>query len=107
MNDFVIKAASRALIKVPQVNSSWGGDVIRQHHHANISVAVATEGGLITPIVTKADTRGLVSISNSVRELASKAKAGKLAPHEYQVCSFLFFFLFFFFYLFLSLLLTF
>eukprot|EP00842_Homolaphlyctis_polyrhiza_P006490 jgi/Hompol1/6842/HPOL_000475-RA len=88
VNDFVIKASSLALKDVPEVNSSWQETFIRQHNTADIAVAVATDSGLITPIVHNAETKGLASISNAVKELAEKAKANKLAPHEYQGGSF-------------------
>ena len=85
MNDFVIKASSLALRDVPEVNSAWQGTFIRQFNSADICVAVATENGLITPIVAQAETKGLASISNKVKELAEKARVGKLSPSEYQV----------------------
>lgn len=85
LNDFVIKASSLALMKVPQLNSSWNGDFIREYKNADIAVAVATDSGLITPIVHNAQAKGLAAISNSVKNLAEKGRAGKLAPHEYQV----------------------
>lgn len=93
VNDFVIKASSLALLRVPEVNSSWGKDSIRQYTHADIAVAVATPSGLITPIVQRADTRGLLSISRSVRDMSARAKENKLAPHEYQVRVMCFFFI--------------
>ena len=85
VNDFVIKASAAALKQVPEVNSAWMETAIRRFTHADISVAVATPAGLITPIVRKADTLGLSSISNSVKDLALRARENKLAPHEYQV----------------------
>ncbi|KAJ3051215.1 hypothetical protein HK097_007818 [Rhizophlyctis rosea] len=88
VNDFVIKAASLALKDVPEVNSSWQDSFIRQYASADIAVAVATEGGLITPIVHQAEGKGLSSISNKVKELAEKARTNKLQPHEYQGGSF-------------------
>ncbi|KAJ3304274.1 pyruvate dehydrogenase complex dihydrolipoamide acetyltransferase component (E2), partial [Blyttiomyces sp. JEL0837] len=88
VNDFVIKAASLALRDVPAVNSAWQGTFIREYKTSDIAVAVATENGLITPIVTNADGKGLSTISNTVKELAEKARDGKLAPHEYQGGSF-------------------
>ncbi|KAJ3036268.1 pyruvate dehydrogenase complex dihydrolipoamide acetyltransferase component (E2) [Rhizophlyctis rosea] len=88
VNDFVVKAASLALKDVPQVNSSWQDTFIRQYNTADIAVAVATEGGLITPIIPQAEGKGLSAISNKVKELAEKARAGKLQPHEYQGGSF-------------------
>ncbi|PIA15346.1 pyruvate dehydrogenase [Coemansia reversa NRRL 1564] len=88
VNDFVIKAAASALRDVPEVNSSWQGDVIRQHHHADIAVAAATPAGLITPIVKTCDAKGLKSISTDVRDLVTRARANKLKPEEYQGGSF-------------------
>lgn len=84
LNDFVIKASALALRAIPQANSSWHDTFIRQHAAADISVAVATDSGLITPIVFGADSKGLSSIANNVKELAEKARTNKLAPHEYQ-----------------------
>lgn len=72
-------------MKVPEVNSSFQGDFIRQYNTTDISVAVATPTGLITPIVFNAQSKGLVEISKNVRELAAKAKEGKLQPNEFQV----------------------
>ncbi|CAO3684126.1 hypothetical protein G6F70_001940 [Rhizopus microsporus] len=84
VNDFVIKASALALKKVPEVNSAWQGDFIRQYNTADISVAVATPNGLITPIVSSAESKGLSAISNQVKDMAKRARDGKLAPHEYQ-----------------------
>lgn len=84
VNDFVIKASALACKAVPECNSSWAGDVIRQYNTVDVSVAVATEGGLITPIVTSADTKGLKAISDDVKRLAAKAREGKLQPSEFQ-----------------------
>lgn len=88
LNDFVIKAASLALRDVPEVNSAWQGSFIRQFKSSDICVAVATDTGLITPILSQAEGKGLSSISNQVKELAGRAREGKLAPHEYQGGSF-------------------
>lgn len=86
INDLMIKAIALATLRVPEVNSSWLGDqgIIRQHSNVDVSVAVATPTGLITPIVKNAHTKGLSSISNEIKELGKKAKAGKLAPEEFQ-----------------------
>ncbi|KAM5386870.1 hypothetical protein ACJZ2D_000163 [Fusarium nematophilum] len=84
VNDFLIKAISVASRKVPQVNSSWREGVIRQFSTVDVSVAVSTPTGLITPIVTGVEGRGLETISNKVKELAKKARDGKLKPEEYQ-----------------------
>ncbi|KAK5996986.1 Dihydrolipoamide acetyltransferase component of pyruvate dehydrogenase complex [Cladobotryum mycophilum] len=84
VNDFLIKAMAVASKKVPAVNSSWRGESIRQFNSVDVSVAVSTPTGLITPIVTGVEARGLESISSAVKELAKKARDGKLKPEEYQ-----------------------
>lgn len=84
VNDFVVKAAAAALRKVPEVNAQWAGDKIRMFHSADISIAVQTEQGLITPIVKDADRKGLKEISSDVKELAAKAKDNALAPEEFM-----------------------
>ena len=83
-NDLVLKAAARALRDVPAVNASWGGDVIHQHGRVDIGVAVALEGGLITPVVRDADRKGVATIAEEVRDLAGRARDRKLKPEEYQ-----------------------
>jgi pyruvate dehydrogenase E2 component (dihydrolipoamide acetyltransferase) len=84
VNDFVVKACALALLKVPEVNASWTDTAILRHHHADIGVAVALDFGLITPIVFKAETKGLVAISNEVKSLAERARSKKLKPMEYE-----------------------
>lgn len=84
VNDFLIKAIATASKKVPAVNSSWREGSIRQFNTVDVSVAVSTPTGLITPIVTGVDARGLESISGKVKELAKKARDNKLKPEEYQ-----------------------
>jgi pyruvate dehydrogenase E2 component (dihydrolipoamide acetyltransferase) len=84
VNDFVIKATALALRKVPGCNSSWGGVKIYLYKDIDVSVAVAIEGGLITPIIRRADQKGLSTISAEMKDLASRAKAGKLKPEEFQ-----------------------
>ncbi|XP_015746979.1 dihydrolipoyllysine-residue acetyltransferase component of pyruvate dehydrogenase complex, mitochondrial [Python bivittatus] len=84
VNDFIIKASALACLKVPEANSSWLDTVIRQNHVVDVSVAVSTPAGLITPIVFNAHTKGLASINQDVVVLASKAREGKLQPHEFQ-----------------------
>ena len=84
VNDFVIKAVAIGMRKVPGVNASWGGDKVYQYKDVDVSVAVAIEGGLITPIVRKADQKGLSTISNEMKDLAKRAKEGKLKPEEFQ-----------------------
>uniref|UniRef100_A0A669CQ79 Acetyltransferase component of pyruvate dehydrogenase complex n=1 Tax=Oreochromis niloticus TaxID=8128 RepID=A0A669CQ79_ORENI len=84
VNDFIIKASALACLKVPECNSSWMDTVIRQNHVVDVSVAVSTASGLITPIVFNAHIKGLTSISSDVMALAGKARDGKLQPHEFQ-----------------------
>uniref|UniRef100_A0A4W6D4Z8 Acetyltransferase component of pyruvate dehydrogenase complex n=1 Tax=Lates calcarifer TaxID=8187 RepID=A0A4W6D4Z8_LATCA len=84
VNDFIIKASALACLKVPECNSSWMDTVIRQNHVVDMSIAVSTASGLITPIVFNAHTKGLVAISSDVSALAAKAREGKLQPHEFQ-----------------------
>ncbi|KAK1336341.1 hypothetical protein QTO34_004147 [Cnephaeus nilssonii] len=84
VNDFLIKASALACLKVPEANSSWLDTVIRQNHVVDISVAVSTPAGLITPIVFNAHIKGLETIANDVASLATKAREGKLQPHEFQ-----------------------
>lgn len=88
VNDFVIKAAALALRQVPEANTAWTEDAILHFHDVDISVAVATDGGLITPIVSQADRKGLAAISADVKVLAERARAGRLQPAEYQGGSF-------------------
>ncbi|XP_055129086.1 dihydrolipoyllysine-residue acetyltransferase component of pyruvate dehydrogenase complex, mitochondrial isoform X6 [Symphalangus syndactylus] len=84
VNDFIIKASALACLKVPEANSSWMDTVIRQNHVVDVSVAVSTPAGLITPIVFNAHIKGLETIANDVVSLATKAREGKLQPHEFQ-----------------------
>jgi pyruvate dehydrogenase E2 component (dihydrolipoamide acetyltransferase) len=84
VNDFLIKAMAVACKKVPAVNSSWREGVIRQFNTVDVSVAVATPNGLITPIIKGVEGKGLESISSAVKELAKKARDNKLKPEEYQ-----------------------
>lgn len=84
VNDFIIKASALACLKVPEANSSWMDTVIRQNHVVDVSVAVSTPVGLITPIVFNAHIKGLANISKDVSALAAKARDGKLQPHEFQ-----------------------
>uniref|UniRef100_A0A0P4VSN4 Acetyltransferase component of pyruvate dehydrogenase complex n=5 Tax=Rhodnius TaxID=13248 RepID=A0A0P4VSN4_9HEMI len=84
INDFIIKATALACRKVPEANSAWMDTFIRQFNTVDVSVAVSTERGLITPIVFNADQKGLIEISNDVKTLAKKAREGKLQPQEFQ-----------------------
>jgi len=83
VNDFIIKAVSKALVDVPTANASWTDSHTLRHKHTHISVAVAIEGGLITPIVRFAEQKGIVDISSEVKELATRAREGGLKPEEY------------------------
>jgi pyruvate dehydrogenase E2 component (dihydrolipoamide acetyltransferase) len=84
VNDFIIKAVAMAMKKVPASNGSWIDDKVYQYNNIDISVAVAIEGGLITPIVQNADQKSVIMISNEMKDLAGRARQGKLAPEEYQ-----------------------
>ncbi len=84
INDFIIKALALAMQNVPDVNASWQGDTTRYFINSDIAIAVATPTGLITPIIRSAEKKGLVQISNEMKELAKKARDGKLQPSEYQ-----------------------
>ncbi|RAU22422.1 pyruvate dehydrogenase complex dihydrolipoamide acetyltransferase [Paramagnetospirillum kuznetsovii] len=84
VNDFVVRAVALALKKVPAANASWGDEAIKRYTDVDVSVAVATPTGLITPIVHHADHKGLAEISNEMKSLAAKARDGKLKPEEFQ-----------------------
>lgn len=88
LNDLVIKAAALALRDVPEVNVVFRNGAAEPVPTVDVSVAVAIDGGLITPIVRNADTLGLRAISSAIKQLAAKARSGKLQPHEYQGGSF-------------------
>ncbi|MBL0942559.1 MAG: 2-oxo acid dehydrogenase subunit E2, partial [Alphaproteobacteria bacterium] len=84
VNDLIIKACAVALMKVPEANASLAGDHIRQYTSADISVAVAIEGGLITPVIRQANKKSILEISLEAKALIERARAGKLLPEEYQ-----------------------
>jgi pyruvate dehydrogenase E2 component (dihydrolipoamide acetyltransferase) len=88
VNDLVIKAAALALRRLPSVNASWTDEGMVLYDDVDISVAVAVPDGLITPIIRKADLKGLAAISNEMKDLAARARAGKLTPEEFQGGSF-------------------
>ncbi|GMS95599.1 hypothetical protein PENTCL1PPCAC_17774 [Pristionchus entomophagus] len=84
VNDVIIKAVANSLTAVPLVNVAWIGDAVVAHHSVDISVAVSTPTGLITPIIFNADTKGIIEISKTVRDLAAKAKENRLTPNQFQ-----------------------
>jgi pyruvate dehydrogenase E2 component (dihydrolipoamide acetyltransferase) len=84
VNDFVIRAASLTMHKVPRANASWSDDAVLQWNAVDCAVAVALPDGLITPIIKNADQKGLATIANEMKDLASRAKSGKLKLEEFQ-----------------------
>jgi pyruvate dehydrogenase E2 component (dihydrolipoamide acetyltransferase) len=88
INDVVIKVTAAALMQHPQVNASFQDKTVRYYEHADIAVAVATDNGLITPVVRSAELKSLLEIAGEVRELATRARARKLKPEEYTGASF-------------------
>lgn len=83
VNDFIIKAMAMALVRVPDANVSWTDSAMLRHKHADIGVAVSIPGGLITPVVRKAETKGLAQISAEMKDYAARARGRKLKPEEY------------------------
>ncbi len=88
VNDFIIKAVALALQTVPEANAVWAGDRVLQMKASDVAVAVAIEGGLFTPVLQDAEMRSLSSLSVQMKDLATRARDRKLAPHEYQGGSF-------------------
>ncbi|MBI3435809.1 MAG: 2-oxo acid dehydrogenase subunit E2, partial [Proteobacteria bacterium] len=84
LNDFIIKAMALALIKVPEANVTWTQGGMLRHRHADIGVAVAIPGGLLTPVVRQAESLDLATISNTMKDLAARARLRRLKPEEYQ-----------------------
>ena len=84
VNDFVIKAMALALQRVPDANVTYTENTMLKHRHSDVAVAVSIPGGLITPVVRKAETKGLAAISTEMKDLATRARARKLQPQEYQ-----------------------
>jgi pyruvate dehydrogenase E2 component (dihydrolipoamide acetyltransferase) len=84
VNDFVIKALALALIKIPDANVTWTETGMLKHKHADVGVAVAIPGGLITPVIRKAETKSLTVISHEMKDYAARARARRLKPQEYQ-----------------------
>lgn len=84
VNDFIIRAVALALQKVPDANVQFGGKVMRRYSRSDVSVAVAIDGGLVTPVIRGAEQKGLRQISEEIKMLAAKARDGKLMPQDYQ-----------------------
>lgn len=84
INDCIIKAVAMALAEVPEANASWTDDAILQYNNIDISVAVAIDGGLITPIIRNADQKSVINISNEMKSLAKRARENGLKPEEFQ-----------------------
>ncbi len=88
INDFIIKACALALQQVPDANAVWAGDRVLKMQASDVAVAVAIEGGLFTPVLQDADTKSLSTLSAQMKDMATRARDRKLAPHEYQGGSF-------------------
>jgi len=88
VNDFIVRAAALALQKVPDANVSFADDALLKHHHSDVGIAVAIDGGLITPIIRNAEQKGLAEISAEAKELAARARDKKLSPKEFEGGSF-------------------
>ena len=84
INDFIIKALALALIRVPEANVTWTEAAMLKHKHADVGVAVAIPGGLITPVIRAAEAKTLSAISNEMKDFSARAKTRKLKPEEYQ-----------------------
>ncbi|MEC8037721.1 MAG: 2-oxo acid dehydrogenase subunit E2, partial [Pseudomonadota bacterium] len=84
VNDMIILASAKALMDEPDTNASWAGDAVLKYASADVAVAVATENGLITPVIRDVQTKGLPEISAEMVDLATRARAGRLKPYEYQ-----------------------
>jgi pyruvate dehydrogenase E2 component (dihydrolipoamide acetyltransferase) len=88
LNDFIIRAVALALRHHPNVNASWGEEAITQHGEVHVGIAVATQDGLITPVIRNADQKSVTDIASEIRALADKAKNRRLKPDEYQGSTF-------------------
>ncbi|MCG3266394.1 pyruvate dehydrogenase complex dihydrolipoamide acetyltransferase [Yoonia sp. I 8.24] len=88
VNDFIIKACALALQQVPEANAVWAGDRTLKFEKSDVAVAVAIDGGLFTPVLQDADSKSLSALSAQMKDLATRARDRKLAPHEYQGGSF-------------------
>ncbi len=83
INDFVIRAVALALVEVPDANVSWSDDALLRYERVDVAVAVATDSGLVTPVVREAERKELVALSSEIRDLSTRARAGTLSPKEY------------------------
>jgi pyruvate dehydrogenase E2 component (dihydrolipoamide acetyltransferase) len=88
VNDFIVRACALALIEVPEANATWHDNYVRLYDNADVCVAVAVDGGLVTPVIKAAEQKSIMDISVEVKSLAERARAGKLQPEEYQGGSF-------------------
>lgn len=84
VNDFIVKALALALLRVPDANVTWTESAMLKHKHADVGVAVAIQGGLITPIIRSAETKSLSVISHEIKDFSARARARKLKPNEYE-----------------------
>jgi pyruvate dehydrogenase E2 component (dihydrolipoamide acetyltransferase) len=84
INDFILRAAALALRKTPEANACWTESATRRYRRVDLAVAVATESGLVAPVIREADRKGLAELSAELRDLAARARAGRLRPEEYQ-----------------------
>ncbi len=84
VNDFIVRAAALALVEVPAANVSWTEEALLRYERIDIAVAVATDGGLVTPVIREADRKELAALSVEIRDLAERARSGKLLPREYR-----------------------
>ena len=84
INHFLIRAAALALRAVPEANGSWTGAATRLYRRVDVAVAVATDFGLITPVIRDVGRKGLAEIATEVRDLAARARSGRLRPEEYE-----------------------
>jgi pyruvate dehydrogenase E2 component (dihydrolipoamide acetyltransferase) len=83
INDFVIRAAALALVEVPDANVSWSDNALLRYERVDVAVAVATDTGLVTPVIREAERKELVALSAEIRDLSERARAGTLSPEEY------------------------
>ncbi|MFW3895139.1 2-oxo acid dehydrogenase subunit E2 [Pseudomonas bharatica] len=84
LNDLIVRAVALALREVPEANVSWGDKAMLKHQQVDVAVAVATPRGLVTPIVRNVEQKGVQEIASEIQELATRARTGRLKPHEYQ-----------------------